>query len=450
MTDSNPDKQLPHKDINSELEAHFRIIQSCSVKTNDGERILLAARPESRYPYFYPRDAACASGLLAYLSTSGLSIADDAYGLLKTIAGFVLEVVRDDGYIGQRYALSGEEKSIYKQEDNNAHGLIILSNYLLTAEKRKENIRDIDKVLLSIKNVSQFAIKNYYRPEINLFHSTTSIHESALEEGFSCWTNFAYLKAFTLVSRVNEDFDTSDNIPDKILTFKSAFKHNLFSIMVANKRFLRRIDEKGNYDFKPDSTLLSPFYFGFGNEDRSLLDNSVSFLERQLWDPELGMIQRYLPFSGDIEIHTHAGNGPWLQYTAILAQYHYWCKNTECGDELMSLIDGYKNEKGEIPEHISTCKRFNAFIESEWKTGLDFAKEFDKHILQDNLDFDKILEEANNMQRAYSEVADRCMISDGTMEEGGYVMFVTPLMWSHVEYMKALLYKHGLYANNGQ
>ena len=38
-------------------------------------------------------------------------------------------------------------------------------------------------------------------------------------------------------------------------------------------------------------------------------------------------------------------------------------------------------------------------METEWKTGLDFAKEFDKHILQDNLDFDKILEEANNMQR---------------------------------------------------
>jgi hypothetical protein len=75
-----------------------------------------------------------------------------------------------------------KKKSIYKQEDNNAHGLIILSNYLLTAEKRKEDIRDIDKVLLSIKNASQFAIKNYYRPEINLFHSTTSIHESALEK----------------------------------------------------------------------------------------------------------------------------------------------------------------------------------------------------------------------------------------------------------------------------
>ena len=57
MTDSNPDKQSSQKDINNELEAHFKIIQSCSVKTDDGEIILLAARPESRYPYFYPRDA---------------------------------------------------------------------------------------------------------------------------------------------------------------------------------------------------------------------------------------------------------------------------------------------------------------------------------------------------------------------------------------------------------
>jgi GH15 family glucan-1,4-alpha-glucosidase len=448
MTQSKSDSREYRKDLDKELEAHFRIIKSCSVKTDDGETILLAARPESRYPYFYPRDIACASGLLAYLSTSKLSIADDAYELLESVANFVLKIVRDDGYIGQRYALSGEEKSIYKQEDNNAHGMIILSNYLLTSKKRGEDIQNIDKFLLSIKNAAQYAIKNFYRPEINLFHSTTSIHESALEEGFSCWTNFAYLKAFYLVTKVNNELDTPDIIPDRILTFKSAFKHNLFGIMVTNERFLRRIDRKGNYDFKPDFTLLSPFYFGFGEETKDCLDNSVAFLERQLWDPELSMIQRYLPFSGDIEIHTHAGNGPWLQYTAILAQYHYWCKNIKRGDELIGLIDNYKTEKGEIPEHISTCKRFNGFMESEWKTGIDFDKEFDRHILQDNLDFDKILEEANNMQRAYKEVAEKCMIPVVTMEEGGYVMFVTPLMWSHVEYMKALLYKHGLYPNN--
>lgn len=447
MTQEKSVRQTYHNDLETELEFHFRIIQSCSLETEEKEAVLLAAKPESRYPYFYPRDVACASGLLAYLSASPYRFADEAYKLLDSIAKFVLKAMRDDGYLGQRYALSGEEKSIYKQEDNNAHGIAILSYYLLTAKQRNEKLKDLDTLLIALNSAARYAINNYYHSEINLFASTTSIHESALEEGFSCWTNFAYLRAFFLVSKVNRELDTPDIISDKILLFEAAFKHNLFGIMVANNRFLRRIDRKGNYDFKPDFTLLSPFYFGFGEEAKGYLDNSVNFLERQLWDPELGMIQRYLPFSGDKEIHTHAGNGPWLQYTAILAQYHFWSKNTKRGEELMGLIDSYKNEKGEIPEHLSTCKRFDAFVKSEWKTGIDFSREFDSHILQEGLDFDKILEEANNMQMAYNEVAKKCMIRDSTMEEGGYIMFVTPLMWSHVEYMKALLYKRGLDVN---
>ncbi|MDR4497686.1 MAG: hypothetical protein MRK02_07195 [Candidatus Scalindua sp.] len=450
MKQEKTDRQTYRNDLEAELEAHFKIINACSIEMEDKERVLLAAKPESRYPYFYPRDAACASELLACLSTSEYAFADEAFKLLASVAKFVLKAIRNDGYIGQRYALSGEEKSIYKQEDNSAHGMIILSHFLLTAKQKRVEVQDKSDFLFAINSTAQYAIKNYYHPEINLFHSTTSIHESAIEEGFSCWTNFAYLKAFFLVSKVNRELDEPDIIPDKLLLFEAAFKHNLFGIMVSNNRFLRRIDQKGNYDFKPDFTLLSPFYFGFGEETKDYLDNSVDFLEKQLWDPELGMIQRYLPFSGDKEIHTHAGNGPWLQYTAILAQYHFWCKNTIRGEELLDLIDSYKNEKGEIPEHISTCKRFDAFIKSEWKTGIDFSKEFDRHILQDDLDFDKILEEANNMQMAYNEVAKKCMIRDSNMEEGGYIMFVTPLMWSHVEYMKALLYKHHLYCNENQ
>jgi hypothetical protein len=112
MTHHKPYKQSSQKVINNELEVHFKIIQSCSVETDGGERILLAARPESRYPYFYPRDGASASGLLAYLSTSDLPIADDAYELLKSIANFVLKTIGYDGYLGQRYALSGEEKRL--------------------------------------------------------------------------------------------------------------------------------------------------------------------------------------------------------------------------------------------------------------------------------------------------------------------------------------------------
>jgi len=436
------------KDLHDLLEEHFKIVTSCTAKSEEGEDILLAARPGARYPYFYPRDAACASELLACLSVSEYSIADSAYRLLCSNASFILKVIREDGYLGQRYSLFGEDKGLYKQEDNNSHGITILCHFLLASLKREETIRHRDMLLSAIKKATAYALKNYYHSEINLFYSTTSVHESAIEEGFTCWTNFAYLKAFYLVSEVKEKLDENNIIPDKILNFKSAFKHNLFGIMVSNDRFLRRIDKRGNYDFKPDVTLLSPFYFGFGEETKSYLCNSASFLERQLWDPELGMIQRYLPFSCDNEIHTHAGNGPWFQYTAMLAQYHYWCKNTKRGDELLLLIDNYKNENGEIPEHISTCRRFDMFMENEWKSGDDFAKEFDRHILAETIDFNKILEEANNMQRSYKEVQEKCMILINSMESGGYIRFATPLMWSHIEYMKALLYKNGKYNGN--
>jgi len=57
------------------------------------------------------------------------------------------------------------------------------------------------------------------------------------------------------------------------------------------------------------------------------MKKSVNYLEKQLNDPEFGMIMRYLPFYDDFAVHVHAGNGPWLQYTAVLAQYHFWSGN---------------------------------------------------------------------------------------------------------------------------
>ncbi len=169
------------------------------------------------------------------------------------------------------------------------------------------------------------------------------------------------------------------------------------------------------------------------------MERNVRFLEKQLWDPELGMIMRYLPFYKDFAIHVHAGNGPWLQYTAILAQFHFWEGNTHRGDELLKTIDQYRSEKGEIPEHLSTCRRFENFLEGEWKTGIDFEKEFHKPILLDHVNFDTILEEANNMSQSYEKTKNMCMLTDKSKVEGGYIQFALPLMWSHVEYSRALL-----------
>ncbi|MEE9263513.1 MAG: hypothetical protein V3V11_03565, partial [Vicinamibacteria bacterium] len=106
-------------------------------------------------------------------------------------------------------------------------------------------------------------------------------------------------------------------------------------------------------------------------------------------------------------------------------------------------IDRYRNDKGQIPEHLSTCKRFEWFIEKEWDTGEDFAKEFHKPILKEDVNFNCILEEANNMARSYKETGSKCMVPDRKHPEGGYIQFALPLMWSHAEYARALLIREG-------
>ena len=59
------------------------------------------------------------------------------------------------------------------------------------------------------------------------------------------------------------------------------------------------------------------------------------------------------------------------------------------------------------------------------------------------MDFNKVLEEANNMARSYEETAKKCIVTKGAKKEGGYIQFALPLMWAHVEYSRALLVRAG-------
>jgi len=426
--------------LNEQLKHHMDIIMRCTTQSPkyDGD-ILLASPPDTRYPYVYPRDASCAMQFFRRLvgSHHDYDVAEQAFSLLKSMAGFMKGVISDEGHWGQRYSLHGEDKSIYKQEDNNAHGIAIIANYLMAAYQREESVNDLEGYLHAIESGLHYAHEHYYQAELNLFESTTSTHESALEEGYTCWVNFAYLYALSLANEVNEVYADNPAATKPRFSMRQQFLHSLNELFTVNDRYARRIDPSGNIDLRPDFTLLSPFYFGFRHYTRRL-ENSVAYLEKHLWDPQLGMIMRYLPFTQDFATHVHAGNGPWLQYTAILAQFHYWNGNDQRGNQLLETIDRYATEEGEIPEHLSTCDRFEWFMEKEWKTGIDFAKEFDKHILIDNLDFDKILEEANNMSRSYKATSKYC-IRDSGHEQGGYIRFAAPLVWSHVEYARALL-----------
>lgn len=430
--------------LNDQINRHMQVIHRCTLPSKEYGILLLASDPESRYPYIYPRDTSSAVQLFRRIveSDKGYDAADDALLLMRAMALFMRDVMADNGHWGQRYGVDGKDKSLYKQEDNVAHAIAIICNYLLAAHRAGREEPEADSFLEVINQGLSYAISSFYHRELNLFESTTSIHESALETGFTCWVNFSYLYAFSLAHQVDRELDHNDIIKREHLQFRERFLYTISELFIANNRYIRRISPGGHFDFRPDITLLSPFYFGFFHY-KDELAAGVDYLAKQLCDPELGMIMRYLPFQRDFSTHVHAGNGPWLQYTAMLAQYYYWSGNEKRGDDLLDQIERHADEDGCLPEHLSTCNRFDWFMESEWRSGLDFAKEFDENILLDNVHFDIILEEANNMQRSYARTGERIYRDDPSLIHDGYIQFACPLTWSHVEFVRALMYRAG-------
>ena len=436
--------QTKNHELAQQISHHLSFIAQCTIDTKKYGKLLLASPPHSRYPYLYPRDSHCAVQMLRRVAVSPHDFAEreDAYNLIASMAHFMKDARQTHGAWGQRFSLDGQDKSIYRQEDNMAHGIAIIALYLITAHDLNREVEDLDGYFEALAAGVQYTIDHYYTRELNLFYSTTSVHESALEQGYTIWVNFAHLGAFKLAGKAAQAWGRDDLLEKYQQYFGLDFVRTVSELFALNQRYVRRIQPGGGIDFRPDFSLLSPFYFGFIH-DQELLENSVKYLEEKLWDPELGMIMRYLPFYEDPATHVHAGNGPWLQYTAMLAQYYYWKGDAKRGDEILALIDGYKAPDGALPEHLSTPKRFEEFMQREWKDGIDFHKEFAPEILKPGVSFDTILEEANNMSRSYQDAAKAKVLPEKEGQGGGYIQFATPLMWSHVEFARALLFKAG-------
>jgi len=425
-------------DLNRDVNRHLDILSQCAIDTSHGSA-LLATLPGSRYPYVYPRDSACASRFLYRLAMSPLRSGDLAFRLLGEIARFILNCQRDDGYWGQRYGIDTGDKGIYMQEDNVAHGVCILCRYLLAAHGKGVSVPEAERFIDAIARGAAFARKNYYRNEIHLFYSTTSIHESAIEQGYSIWVNYAYLLMLRLIEGLCRKYGVMDQFPAE-MNLKSGFEKTIENVFSISGRHVRRLKPDGEVDLRPDITLMSPFFFGTGMEEEyfsesELFSGSIEFVRDTLWDPDLGMLQRYLPFIEDPDTHIHAGNGPWLQYTAMLAQYYYHTGNLEEGDAILEQIDRYSSKEGYLCEHLTTPERFREFKRFEWVPGRDYEKEFDPGILIPDMPYDNIVEELNHMKNSYDEVERQSR----EVGDDGYISFATPLMWSHAEYAMALM-----------
>ncbi len=428
-------------DLNNDLYRHLDIVSQCAVYTDMGSA-LLATFPGSRYPYVYIRDSACASRFLYKLLISPLKAGGLAYRLLGEVAIFILNCQREDGFWGQRYGINGEDKSIYIQEDNVAHGVTVLCRYLLASKSMGKTIPDAERIIDAIDRGAKYAKKHYYRKGIHLFYSTTSIHESAIEKGYSIWVNYAYLLMLRLIQRVATEYGVADRFAEQV-ELKDAFESTIENVFSISNRFVRRFKPDGDIDIRADITLMSPFYFGTGmdveyfkNTDKFI--KSMEFIEQTLWDPVLGMLQRYLPFIEDPHTHIHAGNGPWLPYTSILAQYYFYIGKVERGKEILDVINKYRSQEGYLCEHLTTPERFYEFKKFEWATGKDFEKELlTDEIMLPHITYDFIVEELNNMKKAY----DTIEMESKESGDKGYMSFATPLMWSHAEYAMALMLK---------
>jgi GH15 family glucan-1,4-alpha-glucosidase len=432
------------------LSKHLDVITKCSIPTEQGT-VLLATILESRYPYVYPRDSACASILFRKMVEKDLDPDETAFNLLKGLSQFISSVQDESGEWVQRYGLNGQKKNIYIQEDNTAYGGIILANYLLACYNCQKEPPELEGYLKRIKKAIQYAIKHFYREEIFLFFSTTGIHESAIEKGYSIWVNHVYILFFNLISQLTHKFELKDFFAEE-LSFKCRFCQSVHRRFILSDRFVRRITKDGTFDLRPDVTMMSPVYFQCKedhcdtcvlDENPEIITKSINFMVDNLWDPELGMLQRYLPFTEDIETHIHAGNGPWIQYTAMLAQYYFKEGKIERGDTILNQIDKYSTEDGYIPEHLSTKRRFEEFVRLEWEVGLDAKKEFHPDILIPDLSYDFIVEELFFMKKSYDQI--RNDIAEGKKD---VIHFAVPLMWSHVEYASALIARYEYIKSN--
>ncbi len=225
----------PREKLNEQLTHHLKIILKCTLPSTRHGRLLLASSPESRYPYVYPRDSSCAVHLLRRVASSEAhyDAGPQAFDLMKSMAHFMKEVFSVSGRWGQRYSLEGGDRSVYKQEDNMAHGISILCNYLLCARRLKKEIDDLEGFLDAINGALLYSVEKFYHTELNLFRSTTAIHESELEGGYTCWVNFSFLYAFSLADEVAHTMDEKGIISHSHLEFRKYFLYCVSALFMS-------------------------------------------------------------------------------------------------------------------------------------------------------------------------------------------------------------------------
>jgi len=350
----------------------------------------LASPPEGKYPFIYTRDFAVA---IVALSEVG------DWATARRACDFLLACQQESGEWLQRYdELAGSQTRVI-QEDNTPLAVWALLTYTTTSGDQGFE----DSIRSKVLKATEFMLCNTLHPHAYLAITHTSIHETEVSEGFEIWNTCAHIKALQMAAEVYKVAEYE--------RYAALVNLSLDNLLTWEGRFLRRLDRHGNPDLRADITLLAPSYFGLRPSDDSTVRGSAALIERILKDPELGGYTRYLTYS---ELETTVPPGPWFFYTAWMAQYYYALGDRERGDEILKWI--MVNSKDfYLPETLTTRSRWERC----------------KDIFRSRLEGKKSARYRAALRREFERLEEQ-------VKERETIYGVLPLLWSHVETLRAL------------
>ncbi len=316
-----------------------------------------ASPPGTRYPYVYARDHSvdvlgCLSAGLFKQARRGLE--------------FMLKYQKPSGEFAQRYDVEGNDRS-YKELQIDGNGLVLFSlgkycsasgDYSLAGDYWEHVLKGGEFILKSVNE------------EVNLVHTINSIHEyPAYEQGFEIYANSACCAGLSEVAEIAKKAGKrAPKMKRGARRIKKSVGTALWSPMrrsfIKNIRIKDRHSSPLGYDpyssvvTDVDAALYAPAYFEVFPENDKKVEMTVERIHRELWDRELGGLNRYPESWG----RNNGGYGPWCHFTAMLSRHYSRTGMKWMADLYLGWVvdTAYRYL---LPEHISTRERFEMWEE---------------------------------------------------------------------------------------
>ncbi len=313
----------------------------------------MATPSGKRYPYIYPRDnAICVLGFVS----AGL------FGEARRALKFVLSSQKKSGAFPQRVDRSGRDAS-YKpiQIDGTALSVYALSKYVKEsgdtgfAEKNRERVKRAMKY-----------IEGEISRDKGLVFTPNSIHEfPPMEEGFEIWANAACYAAFRKARSLVEDGRLKRRYEQNAERIKKGIEKYMWNSRLKSYVKTIRRGASSSVDTDIDSAVLGLCEFGVFRDRKARALSTIERLERELWNRELGGLCRYPKYKG----RNNGGWGPWPHFTLMLCRHYIRLGNKNKARKILEWVERVAY-KGMLPEHISTKKEFEEYVQDFRDAGI--------------------------------------------------------------------------------